>query len=158
MYMKLKGRPMNGRRQQLRGITFLLALGTLTACGGSHQKASTDSQTASAAAAAEGPTAQITPEARQQAQQIFSTRCAVCHGADGRGDGPGGTGLNPPPRNYHDTAWQDSVTDKEIESAIVYGGAAVGRSPGMIANPDLASKPAVVAALREIVRKFGKEK
>ena len=55
-------------------------------------------------------------------------------------------------------AWQDSVTDKEIETAIVYGGAAVGRSPGMVGNPDLGSKAAVVAALREIVRNFGKEK
>ena len=50
------------------------------------------------------------------------------------------------------------MTDKEIETAIVYGGAAVGRSPMMVANPDLGSKPEVVAALREMVRNFGKEK
>lgn len=131
------------------------------ACGGGQGGSANGAQGASASsgAAAGAPQAvQITAAARQEAQQIFSTRCSVCHGPEGRGDGPGGAGLDPKPRNYHDTAWQDSVTDKEIETAIVYGGAAVGRSPAMVANPDLGSKPAVVAALREIVRKFGKEK
>ncbi|MCG6955251.1 MAG: c-type cytochrome [Gemmatimonadetes bacterium] len=149
---------MNGTTRSL-AVGALLTLGALSACGGSKTDAGRSSQ-----AAAESPSgaavasAEITPEAHQQAQQIFSTRCAVCHGAEGRGDGPGGAGLDPRPRNYHDTAWQDSVTDKEIEQAIVYGGAAVGRSPAMVANPDLGSKPAIVAALREIVRNFGKEK
>ena len=99
----------------------------------------------------------ITPEARTEAQQIFSTRCAACHGPTGHGDGPGAASLDPKPRNYHDQAWQDSVSDDEIEKAIVYGGSAVGRSPMMVGNPDLASKPATVAALREIVRNFGKQ-
>lgn len=97
-------------------------------------------------------------EARQEAQQIFSTRCSACHGPEGRGDGPGAASLKPPPRNYHDAAWQATVTDDEIEKAIVYGGSAVGRSPLMIGNPDLGSKPEVVAALREMVRDFGKVK
>lgn len=137
----------------------LLSLAILAACGGPKADSS-----GSSGAAAESPGAQgvasteVTPEIREEAHQIFSTRCAVCHGAEGRGDGPGGAGLDPRPRDYHDTAWQDSVTDKEIEQAIVYGGAAVGRSPAMVANPDLGSKPAVVAALREIVRNFGKQK
>jgi hypothetical protein len=65
--------------------------------------------------------------------------------------------LTPPPRNYHDEAWQDSVTDEEIENAIKYGGAAVGRSPSMVANPDLVSKPEVLAALRDLIRDFGKD-
>jgi hypothetical protein len=39
----------------------------------------------------------------------------------------------------------------------VYGGAAVGRSPAMVGNPDLADKPDVVSALRAMVREFGKE-
>ena len=97
-------------------------------------------------------------EARQQAQQMFSTRCAACHGPEGRGNGPAAVSLKPPPRNYHDPVWQASVTDDEIEKAIVYGGAAVGRSPAMVGNPDLGGKPEVVAALREMVRTFGKEK
>ncbi len=133
-------------------------LGTLVACGGKQGNAADGSDTTAESAGTDAQVARITPEARAQAQQIFTTRCAVCHGAEGRGDGPGAAGLTPKPRNYHDAAWQDSVTDKEIETAIVYGGAAVGRSPGMVGNPDLGSKPAVVAALREIVRAFGTQK
>ncbi len=127
-------------------------LGSLAACsGGAPSAGATDA----AAPAANAVT--VSPAARQQAQQIFATRCSVCHGKEGRGDGPGAAALTPTPRNYHDKAWQASVTDQQIEQAIVYGGAAVGRSPAMVANPDLGSKPDVVAALREIVRNFGNE-
>lgn len=143
------------RRARVAGALF--TIGVLAACGGERGATAGSGQAADAAGAGEAST-QVTADVRQEAQQIFSTRCAVCHGAEGRGDGPGGSALNPKPRNYHDTAWQDSVTDQEIETAIVYGGAAVGRSPAMVGNPDLGSKPAVVAALREIIRNFGKQK
>ncbi|HPF69474.1 MAG TPA: c-type cytochrome [Candidatus Krumholzibacteria bacterium] len=93
---------------------------------------------------------------RKEAHDIFQTRCATCHGQFGRGDGPGAAALNPKPQNYADTAWQAKVTDAEIEKAIVYGGTAVGRSAQMVPNPDLADKPGVVAALREMVRSFGR--
>jgi mono/diheme cytochrome c family protein len=92
---------------------------------------------------------------RKEAHEIFTTRCATCHGPFGRGDGPGAAALNPKPRNYADPAWQKSVTDAQIEKAIVEGGAAVGKSPLMVPNPDLAGKPGVVAALRDKVRSFG---
>lgn len=138
-------------------IALVSSLGMVTACGSGAKQSGGEQANARPAASAESPV-QITDAARNEAHQIFSTRCAVCHGQDGRGDGPGGAALNPKPRNYHDPAWQDSVTDKEIETAILYGGAAVGRSPMMVANPDLQSKPEVVAALREMVRQFGKEK
>jgi cytochrome c553 len=92
-----------------------------------------------------------------EADKIFMTRCASCHGIDGRGDGPGAANLTPKPRNYHDKAWQKTITDEQIEKTIVYGGAAVGKSPSMAANPDLADKPAVVHALCEHIRELGKE-
>ncbi|HKA61832.1 MAG TPA: cytochrome c/FTR1 family iron permease [Methylomirabilota bacterium] len=34
----------------------------------------------------------------------FSAQCAVCHGATGRGDGPGAKGLTPPPADLTDAA------------------------------------------------------
>ena len=136
----------------------LMTLAALAACGGSQGDTAGSDQSAAAGTGTTEAAVQPTAEAREQARQIFSTRCAVCHGAEGRGDGPGGAALDPRPRNYHDQEWQDSVTDKEIETAIVYGGAAVGRSPAMVGNPDLGSKPEVVAALREIIRNFGKNR
>ncbi|HMJ10281.1 MAG TPA: cytochrome c [Polyangiaceae bacterium] len=89
-----------------------------------------------------------------EAQKLFKARCGVCHGAAGKGDGPGAAALNPKPRNYTNAEWQKSISDEAIAKIIVTGGAAVGKSPSMPANPDLASKPAVVSGLVGIVRSF----
>ena len=47
----------------------------------------------------------ILPESNslRQGRMIYMSRCAPCHGLSGRGDGPAGNGLNPPPANlqYH---------------------------------------------------------
>jgi mono/diheme cytochrome c family protein len=109
--------------------------------------AATPPATGTATAAATDPKA--------EADQIFSQRCSVCHGADGKGDGPGAAALNPKPRNYTDAEWQKSVTDDYIAKVIVEGGAAVGKSPTMVANADLKDKPEVVKALVAKVRSFG---
>lgn len=89
------------------------------------------------------------------ARAMFNERCAACHGPNGDGKGTAAAALNPKPRNYHDTAWQASVTDEQIKKTIVYGGAAVGKSPIMPASPDLDAKPEVVEGLLKIIRRFG---
>jgi mono/diheme cytochrome c family protein len=94
--------------------------------------------------------------ARAEARQIFESRCVTCHGPQGAGDGPASAGLVPPPRNFRDAAWQRSVSDAHIEKIVLQGGAAVGKSPLMPPNPDLAGKPEVIAALREHVRSLAK--
>ena len=91
-----------------------------------------------------------------EARTTFKTLCAVCHGESGLGNGPGATALNPKPRNYTDKAWQASVTDDQIKQTILMGGAAVGKSPIMPAQPQLKEKPEVVAALVQIIRTFGR--
>lgn len=78
----------------------------------------------------------------------------VCHGQSGKGDGVGAAALNPKPRDYTNAEWQKSVTDEDIAKIIVQGGAAVGKSPNMPSNPDLASKPQVVQGLVKVVRSF----
>ena len=92
---------------------------------------------------------QITP----QAQEMFTQRCTPCHGTTGHGDGPGAVALTPKPRNYTDANWQKSVKDDDIKKTILYGGAAVGKSPNMPANPDLDGKPDL-DSLVAIVRSF----
>lgn len=37
--------------------------------------------------------------------KLFATNCAMCHGAEGKGDGPAGQGLNPKPRNMVEGKW-----------------------------------------------------
>ena len=91
----------------------------------------------------------------EKAQAIFNERCAACHGAEGKGNGPASAALNPKPRNYTDGAWQASVTDAQLRKTITLGGAGVGKSPIMPASPDLDEKPEVVEGLVKIVRKFG---
>ncbi len=38
-------------------------------------------------------------------QKLYATNCAMCHGAEGKGDGPAGQGLNPRPRNLVEGKW-----------------------------------------------------
>ena len=49
----------------------------------------------------------------------------------------------------------DWAASPYIAKIVSYGGAAVGKSPAMPPNPDLAGKPEVAAALREKVRGLG---
>lgn len=37
--------------------------------------------------------------------KLYQTNCALCHGPEGKGDGPAGAGLNPKPRNLVEGKW-----------------------------------------------------
>lgn len=114
-----------------------------------QQPAQTPAAEEAPAAGAENPV--------EEAKDIFATRCATCHGPEGRSDGPGSKLLNPKPQNFHDKQWQAATNDKTIATAIVYGGAAIGKSPLMASNPDLQGKPKVVDALIAHIRELGKQ-
>jgi high-affinity iron transporter len=101
----------------------------------------------------------ILDSARTAAASLFGDRCAVCHGENGDGKGPGAANLNPKPVDFRNSKWQRSVSNEQITKAIVYGGPAVGLSSAMAANPDLETQPGVVAALVEHIRSLaGKRK
>lgn len=141
-----------------RVVRRALVLGLLGVACGRQEATAPASPTAVPAAAPVGPptpasaAGAVSAAWREEAEQIFATRCFTCHGVTGAGDGPASAGLVPQPRNFTDPEWQKSVSDSHIEQIVLYGGAAVGRSPAMPGNPDLASKPEVVIALREYVR------
>lgn len=46
-------------------------------------------------------------------KKLFKVLCSVCHGLKGKGDGIGGTGLNPKPTNFTTSEFQ-SQTDGAI--------------------------------------------
>ncbi len=99
--------------------------------------------------------ADIPAAAVAEGEQVWTTRCSICHGAGGKGDGPAAGPLNPKPRDMTDPKWQASVDDKHIQTIVVKGGPGVNLSPMMAANPDLESKPDVVKALVAKVRSLG---
>jgi mono/diheme cytochrome c family protein len=151
----------------MRWKTLVPVLGALalSACARLQQSAPPAQPPAPAAApAAAGPAATPAPAPAEpaataapisdDARNLFKTRCAICHGETGKGDGLGAASLNPKPRNYSDAAWQASVTDETLKKVIVEGGPAIGLSPLMVHNPDLASRPEMVDDLVRIIRSF----
>lgn len=132
-------------------LALVFALAPTAACS----KHSSDAPAASSQPVAATPEPPAPPpDPAADARKLFSTRCVVCHGDHGAGDGPGAAALNPKPRHFADAAWQASVSDEQIKKTILEGGAAVGKSPAMAANPDLADKPEELTALVKIVRDF----
>jgi cytochrome c553 len=91
-----------------------------------------------------------------RAEKMFAQMCAMCHGMDGTGKGPASGTLSVKPRDYTDAAWQASITDDQIRETILKGGGAVGKSPSMPGNPQLADQPEVLDGLVRIIRQFGK--
>lgn len=102
------------------------------------------------------PPKRESPALRAEARAVFAGRCVPCHGAAGRGDGPAGGALNPRPRNFTDKAWQASVTTGQIERIVASGGAAVGKSPLMPAQGDLAQNPELLHALALYIQELGR--
>ena len=43
-----------------------------------------------------------TEESIAKGKTLYETMCSTCHGTDGKGDGPAGLTLKPPPRSFHD--------------------------------------------------------
>ncbi|MGA9750735.1 MAG: cytochrome c [Acidobacteriota bacterium] len=141
-------RTSSSTRITTAAVAAAISLFAVIICGGSQPSASPAGGAASGAA--------VTAADRTEALQIFKTRCAVCHGQDGRGNGPASVALNPKPQDYHSEAWQKATSDATIEKAIVEGGSSVGKSAAMAPNPDLKKKPGVVIALKDLIRQFAK--
>jgi mono/diheme cytochrome c family protein len=86
-------------------------------------------------------------------QRIFQTRCFVCHGRGGKGDGPSAAGLAEKPQDLTDANWQRSTADDRIRSVIQGGGAAIGKTGAMPPNPDLTQDQ--IQGLVAFVRSLG---
>lgn len=135
-------------------MRFLLAIMLAAACGKNQSPPPPSSGVPGAKpeSAPNGPP--VANSGADEAQDYFGRICAACHGVGGHGDGPAAASLNPHPRDYTDAAWQASITDDQIKDIILKGGAAVGKSAMMPAQPTLKDKPAVVDGLVKIIRGF----
>jgi mono/diheme cytochrome c family protein len=92
--------------------------------------------------------------AGHEGETIFQMRCFVCHGREGKGNGPASTGLGATVRDLTNPSWQDSTSDETIGSVIRNGAQAVGGSVAMIPNRDLsdAQIQSLVLYIRQLRR------
>ena len=87
-----------------------------------------------------------------EGERIFQTRCFVCHGREGKGNGPSSTGLGATVRDLTSSSWQDSTEDETIRSVVRNGAQAVGGSAAMMPNRDLSD--AQIQSLVRYIREF----
>jgi len=69
------------------------------------------------------------------AKDVYDDKCAGCHGPGGKGDGPAGKMLQPPPQDF--AAALKGKSDDYIRKVIKEGGAANGKSASMPPSSDL---------------------
>jgi mono/diheme cytochrome c family protein len=64
-----------------------------------------------------------TPENLERGRRVFTSTgaCYTCHGTEGKGDGPSGVGLFPPPRNFTDPKFHGLRTDGELFWVVRHG-------------------------------------
>jgi cytochrome c553 len=140
----------------MRTILVLAMAAALAGCDKKEEPPNEGANPTEGTAGGAGSAATTASKAAFEARRQFQTICATCHGPGGKGDGQAAAALNPKPRNYTDKAWQASVTDEEIKKIILGGGQAVGKSPVMPAQMQLANQPEVLDELVKIIRAFGK--
>ena len=57
----------------------------------------------------------------EKGKQIYLSRCAFCHGETGRGDGPAGVALKPPPANFASAEFWKATPEQQMKDAIKNG-------------------------------------
>ena len=62
------------------------------------------------------------PALTARGKALFALTCATCHGPEGRGNGPGGVGLNPKPRNFTaQSGWKNGTRLEDIYKTLDEG-------------------------------------
>ena len=54
-------------------------------------------------------------------QGIFADKCAMCHGADGKGNGPAASAFSPPPKDFKTPAFWQEMNRAKIKDTIENG-------------------------------------
>lgn len=115
----LRARPLAVVAILIAAAAFVNAL--LVGCGGSQSNSGGETQTTTSTPETTTPPAGGTTTAAATGAEIYSQRCALCHGAEGKGDGPASAGLNPKPRNHTDGSYMNHRTEEELLGVIREG-------------------------------------
>jgi len=68
---------------------------------------------------------------------VYAQRCALCHGPEGKGDGPASASLNPKPRNHTDGSYMNARTDAELLEVIHNGKGAMPAWKSVLSEDDI---------------------
>jgi mono/diheme cytochrome c family protein len=108
-----------------------------------------------ASSAAPAQTIALPAGSGSRAEQLYQQRCASCHGAAGKGDGPNAQYLDRPPARHSDAAAMRVRTDDRLFDAIHAGGAIMGGSARMPAFGETLSAEEIrllVSYIRQLCR------
>ena len=61
------------------------------------------------------------PDMIAHGRKVFVTNCAMCHGQEGKGDGPAGMSLNPRPRNFIEGKWKQGGRTQDLFKTLITG-------------------------------------
>ncbi len=112
---------LNGRGV---GRPFLLVVGVLSAgLIASSQQAKPESLSTSTIVTARSPS--VTGVAPTGGEELYRDYCAVCHGAEGRGDGPAASSFDPPPPDLTDAERVQQLTDERLLEVLSNGSGAM---------------------------------
>lgn len=98
------------------------------------------------------PKTVMTPNAALMARgkAVYAQTCATCHGPEGKGDGPGGTGLTPKPRDFTAAGgWKNGSRLEAIYRTLEEG----IKGSSMVSYKDLSKKDRM--ALAHVVQSLG---
>lgn len=65
---------------------------------------------------------------QQQGKNLYIKFCALCHGANGKGDGFNALNLDPEPRDFTDARYMNALSNERLVETISQGGRGVNRS------------------------------
>jgi mono/diheme cytochrome c family protein len=80
-------------------------------------------------------------------QALYAEKCALCHGPNGKGDGPGAAALDPKPRNHTDGTYMNAQSNESLLSVIKDG---KGQMPAWGATMSDEEMHAVLAYVRTL--------
>jgi mono/diheme cytochrome c family protein len=91
------------------------------------------------------------PELMERGRDLYARNCASCHGSEGKGDGAGGAGLQPPPRNFTSpSGWKNSSSLEGVYRTLQEG----IKGSQMLSYEHLGRRDRM--ALVHVVRGFGR--
>jgi mono/diheme cytochrome c family protein len=59
--------------------------------------------------------------AQERGQSIFDNKCAMCHGTDGKGNGPAAASLSPSPADFNTASFWQRMNNEKIRETIENG-------------------------------------